>query len=78
MITLHYNSRFYDLTLHDGFYITTVNGSNSATIESILNALQSGKCSRWKSFFNKQFTVTQDGIEIDCNDVHSILLNQFN
>jgi len=76
MIQLHYKSKSYDLTLFDNYYITTVSGSGK--VESILNALQSGKCSRWKSFFNKQFTVTQDGIEIDCDDVYSILLNQSN
>jgi hypothetical protein len=78
MITLHFKTKSYDLTLYDGFYITTVSGSESAAVESILNALQSGRCTRWKSFFNKQFTVTQDGVEINCDDVYSILLNQFN
>ena len=78
MITLHFKTRSYDLTLYDSFYITTVSGSESAAVESILNALQSGRCTRWKSFFNKQFTVTQDGVEINCDDVYSILLNQSN
>jgi uncharacterized 2Fe-2S/4Fe-4S cluster protein (DUF4445 family) len=76
MIQLHYKSKSYDLTLFDNYYITTVFGSGK--VESILNALQSGRINRFKQVTNTQFTVTHNGVEIDCNDVHTLLLNQFN
>ena len=71
---LHYKNRNYALTLHDGFYLTTVKPSKSGVIESILCALQDGR--RVESFMQKtgiQFTVTNNGILVKPKDVISLL-----
>lgn len=71
---LHYKNRNYALTLHEGFYLTTVKPSKNGVIESILCALQDGR--RVESFMQKtgiQFTVTYRGAEIRPKDVISLL-----
>ena len=71
---LHYKNRNYALTLHDGFYLTTVKPSKSGVIESILCALQASK--RVESFMQKtgiQFTVTYRGAEVRPEDVILLL-----
>ena len=71
---LHYKNRNYALTLHDGFYLTTVKPSKSSAIESILCALQESK--RVESFMSKtgiQFTVTNNGILVNPKDVISLI-----
>jgi hypothetical protein len=71
---LHYRNKNYALTLVDGFYLTTVKPSTSGNIESILCALQESK--RFDSFKQKtgiQFTVTNNGIEVNPKDVISLI-----
>ena len=71
---LHYKNRQYELTLFDGFYLTTVKPSTSGAVESILNALQDGR--RVESFMSKtgiQFTVTNNGILVNPKDVISLI-----
>ena len=71
---LHYKNRNYELTLFDGFYLTTVKPTTSSVIESILCALQESK--RVDSFMSKtgiQFTVTNNGIFVNPKDVISLI-----
>lgn len=75
---LHYKNKQYKLSLCDGFYLTTKDKSN-ARVESILNTLQeSNNIQEWMTMFNTQFYVTLNGVEVDLNKVHNLMLeNQF-
>lgn len=78
MMKLHYKNKSYELSLFDNYYITTTESEDyyENDIESIINSLQEGDGNRFKKEFNYDFTVTLNGVEIDCDDVLGILLNQ--
>ena len=73
---LHYKGKTYELCLFDSYYMSTKCETSDDDIESILNSMQEGGTNNWMKEFNIHFTVTQNGKNIDVNEVHNLLLNE--
>jgi hypothetical protein len=73
---LHYKGKTYELCLFDSYYMSTKCETSDDDIESILNSMQEGDTNNWMKEFNIHFTVTQNGKNIDVNEVHNLLLNE--